>query len=716
MGIQGQPLWCGTSAGCSNLTYIFLSLQNNNAIIQIIPRKTCIQSMKNKFVEEVFGVGGYFSKAIGEKYEIRQQQADLAATIDGSLGTKEGLIAEAPCGTGKSYAYLVPAIKHAIENNQKVVIATANIALQEQLVTKDLPDLQKIMPYDFTYSLVKGRGNYICKDKADDARLRRDFHTAKWGKEKKDSFMEVLKWADVSDNGDKSELSFDPSSDMWELVSVQDNDCKKKSCAFYETCFSNMARRKAAEAHVIVCNYHVVLLDADIKAKTNGFGGILPEYTNLICDEGHRLEEIARNFFGADVTNISYRRVAAILERSGKDALPHLEKETKKIAEQIRHENARFFDEVYGYYKKQGSQYLRTKEKGIADYTELVKLIKRAAIIIDDAATVLENKDSDEVELYRSRATEARDMAEKIKMIIDQSHEEATAYWIEAKENQLGLFVKLVGRPIYIKTYLHNLLWAKMSSVNLVSATMAVPTGVANSNPFEFMIQSLGLKKNILTFNCDSPFDHELQSMLVVPESIPSPKNEFEYRKAFLQQVQDAILAAQGRTLVLFTSYSHLNYFYDNCHKVKKKYTVLAQGDGKLNRMDMIKKFKEDNHSVLLGTSSFWEGIDVQGDALSLLVVDRLPFTNPKQDPILDALSELMDYNTFFNEEYIPRAIIKLKQGVGRLIRSKEDKGVVLIADTRILPGNAKYAHRFLEALPKMNGSTNIDDVAKFLS
>lgn len=672
--------------------------------------------MKNKFVEEVFGVDGYFSKAIGDKYEIRQQQSDLAAIIDGSLGAKVNLIAEAPCGTGKSYAYLAPAIKHAIQNNQKVVIATANIALQEQLVTKDLPDLQRIMPQEFTFSLVKGRGNYACKDKADEARLKRDFHSSKWNKDKKDGFADVLKWIDISESGDKSELSFDPPSDMWELVSVQDNDCKKKSCAYYETCFSNMARKKAAEAHVIVCNYHVVLLDADIKAKTNGFGGILPEYSNLICDEGHRLEEIARNFFGADVTNISYRRIVTILERSGRDVLPHLEEETKKIAEQIRHENARFFDEVYAYYRRQGSQYLRTKERGIADYRELVKLLNRAASIVEDAATTLENREGDEVELYRSRVTEARDLAEKIKLIIDQSSEEATAYWIEARENHLGLFVKLVGRPIYVKTHLRNLLWDKMSSVSLVSATMAVPTESSFVNPFRFMINSLGLKEDILTFNCDSPFNHDQQSLLVVPDTIPSPKNEFEYREAFLHQVQDAILASQGRALILFTSYSHLNYFYENCHKIKGKYTVLAQGDGKLNRMDMVKKFKEDNHSVLLGTSSFWEGIDVQGDALSLLVIDRLPFTNPKQDPILDALSELMDYNTFFNEEYIPRAIIKLKQGVGRLIRSKEDRGVVLIADTRILPGNARYASRFLESLPKMNGSTSIDDVAKFLS
>jgi ATP-dependent DNA helicase DinG len=664
-------------------------------------------------IKEVLGKNGLIANRI-KNYEIRKQQIDLSEKIDNCFSVNKFLIAEAPCGVGKTFSYLVPAIL----KKQKIVIATANITLQEQLVKKDLPFLQEILEekdIKFKFSLVKGRGNYLCHDKVeayDEDKTRLD--------SKEDTVIAetIRDWFKYTDTGDKSELEFDPPRNVWELFSITENDCKGKKCKFLPQCFFNKKKTEYFEADILVCNYNILILDAIIKNLTDGKKTLLGHFDYLVCDEAHNIEGIARDSFSEEFKQSSIKKIIGAIG-SLKDHLKGdyynnaEKKDCEEICKNLEIKSNNFFSSIKNYRDKfKDTDYLRTKEKNIVPYQDLYNELLSSSNFFKKAAISLERAGSDQTEIYAKFHNTSMELAEILRKNIEQK-DDNYAYWISKVTTKKGDYYSLVNKPVYIGPYLKNLIWDQIESGIFLSATLAFGKG-----NFSFMKNAIGLNGlDIEEFMCDSPFDFKSQCGLIVPKGIevPTPENDKDFKLNFLEKTQDAIELSKGRAMVLFTSYSHLNYFYENCHRIKKKYKVISQGSGELNRTRMIEEFKEDNSSVLLGTSSFWEGVDVQGDALSLLIIDKLPFPNIKQDPVLDSMQE--KNKSFFMEEYLPRAIIMLKQGFGRLIRSKEDKGCVVIFDKRIMPNVKNYSRTFLQSLPEgIPFSDNIEDLKKFFT
>ena len=669
-------------------------------------------------VKDILGKDGLFDNNL-ENYEIRQQQIDLANNISNCLDNDLNLIAEAPTGTGKSYAYLIPSILKAKATDSKIVIATSNIALQEQLINKDLPFIQKMLgdKCKFTYALAKGRSNFACLDAIEEVK-----RISLWNKvpsTEKTNVKNIIKWSEKTETGDKTDLQFDPNPLIWDKFSVNNDDCKKNLCPFKETCFANKAKAKFMQADIIICNYHLLLIDMHLKHTSDGFASILPPFNYLICDEAHNLELVARETFSSEVKPRAINRITAALEKiENQNRNPYKDKD--HLSKLLKKESDIFFNDVIQYYKKQ-KDYIRSREKNFVPYQSICLTLSKAADFLEEIGDKLCEQGDEDGALINNRAAEARKLKCAIEMNIAQP-DENYAYWIQYNEHPKGYNLSLNNKPIYVKEYLKDECWSYLRSIIFLSATMTISQEKNHTSyesylndSFNFMINTLGLNKNIEKFICASPFNFQNQCGLIVPENIPIPlyNQESQYKEEFLKSCKEAIKISNGKAMILFTSYSHLNYFYENAKDLRKKYKVFAQGIGEINRSKMIKEFKEDTNSILLGTSSFWEGVDVPGEALSLLIIDKIPFPNIKQDPVLDAMQE-KNSDTFFNLEYLPRAILTLKQGIGRLIRTKTDKGCVIIGDKRIIPGCKNYSYKFLNTIPQMPFSNNIESLKHF--
>lgn len=669
---------------------------------------------------DILGKDGLFDQNL-KTYEIRQEQIDLSNQISKCLNNDLNLIAEAPTGTGKSYAYLIPSILKAKSTNSKVVIATSNIALQEQLITKDLPFIQNMLgkECEFTFALAKGRSNFVCLDAVEEVK-----RISLWNKvsaSESKNVKKLIEWSSNTSSGDKSDLDFEPHPLIWDKFSVGNEDCRKGLCSFKDVCFANKAKANFMEADIIVCNYHLLLIDMHLKHISDGFAAILPPFDYLICDEAHNLELVARETFSSEVKPRAISRITATLEKVEKqNKNPYKDKNKELLSVTLKQESEIFFNNVIEYYKNQ-KNYIRSQEKDFVSYKEICLALFKAAKFLEDYGDELCEKGHEDGELLKSRASEAMKLKNAIEMNIGQP-DENYAYWIQYSEHPKGFNVSLNNKPIYVRDYLKTECWHSLKSVILLSATMTISQENNHTSyeeylndSFKFMINTLGLNEDIEKFICTSPFNFNEQCGLIVPDNIPIPlyDKESQYKEEFLKSSKEAIKITNGKAMILFTSYNHLNYFYENIKDLRKKYKVLAQGIGEINRTQMIKEFKEDKNSILLGTSSFWEGIDVPGEALSLLIIDKIPFPNIKQDPVLDAMQE-KNSDTFFNEEYLPRAILTLKQGIGRLIRTKTDKGCIIIGDKRIIPGCKNYSYKFLNTLPQMPFSNNIESLKYF--
>jgi ATP-dependent DNA helicase DinG len=673
-------------------------------------------------------------------------------------------IAEAPCGTGKSFAYLIPAIVNAINKNQKTVVATANIFLQEQLYEIDLPFLQSVVDSDFSYCLIKGRSNYVCKLSLDKMNELNDRYTKKLRSEDKSMADKLLKWANETTTGDKSEFDHEPPPYVWELFSVSDEDCVHKHCEHYDTCFSQRARKAAKDCDIIVCNYHILLFDLKRKKDLgidDNSNGILPQFNCLVLDEAHKLEEISRNFFGEEVSEYSCRRVLKSLEGLGSD-VKWLEKklrdleakvflqdyeededhkevinrlytydEASKLAEKGKKLHAKLtksyvelFQNIKKYYEAHAKDYVRTKEKNIVGIANVCNDLDYACDILKEWAFFLDKvQKKGDAQLFRQRKREAFELGKRIRKLVEQS-DNGFVYWIEASKDRP---TKIQGTPIEVSEYLNKYIWTPIDSSILVSGTIATgnslkPEELINEeikyrallDRFSFNINALGLnERNPNMFICESPFDFGQNCALVICQNFPKPqKEEQAYRETFLAEIQKAVIDAGGGALILFTSYDHMEYFFNNCDLLKSKFNVFAQVFSQINRKTLVNHFKKDPNSVLLGAASFWEGLDVPGDALRLLVIDKMPFPNKSQDPFLDAMES--KNKEFFKEEYLPRALIRLKQGVGRLIRKKTDRGMIVIADSRCYPGHSPYANNVFKTMPPMRYAPHLGVVKPY--
>lgn len=620
--------------------------------------------------DTVFGAHGLLSKVV-PGYRPRPGQLQMVTAVEQALASGRHLVVEGPTGTGKSLAYLVPLIERAVSNSgdfkskddggrsKRVVVCTANIALQEQLVEKDLPMLQRLLPQSFDFALRKGRSNYVC--------LRRLYEGTFPVHPHVDT---VLEWANRTRTGDRSELKVEPDRQVWAAFSSGSDSCHGQDCAYNRDCWFTRAKKVCQRSHVIVTNYHVLYLDLR-------YGNILPPYFALAMDEAHKAADIARDVFGWQLGLRALQNLGQPLTRLGLSTLPS----------QVSTLGSQFFADLE-LERLQSERRMPSFEH--VRWQDLAGTLAKLSLASLDASEGLQKESELKAKLVQASKKAAEWRTRIQEAMTDDSS--GYAYYLEDDHG-----TKLCGKPVRVGRLLQPLYQA---TTIITSATLST------YGKFDYIVSELGVPEERIELEVESPFDYQRQALLIVPAGLPDPKGD-QFAANVASTVAEVVRLARGRTLGLFTSYRVMELAYQRLQSCG--YPVLKQGDRP--RTQLIQEFRDTRDSVLLGTESFWAGVDVPGESLSAVVIDRLPFPTP-QDPILKAL-EAMGEKSFFMYS-IPRACIAFKQGFGRLIRSTSDRGVVVLLDPRI--DHRTYGRHFAASLPKgLRRSNRLSDILTVL-
>lgn len=633
---------------------------------------------------QVLGAGGLMADRL-PGYQPRESQIRMAEAVMQTLTDGGELLVEAPCGVGKSFGHLVPAILHAVPNGQRVVVATANIALQEQLVQKDLPFLRDLLPAAFSYSLLKGRGQYACADKL--LEHNSTLFAGHYTPEDAAEFQKVLDWANQTATGDSSELTFRPNAKTWRHFSIGDTS----ECVGCDLpCFHKAAIANAMDADIVVTNYHLLFADLQVRKMTGGMAAVLPPYEILIADEAHEIPEIGAGFAGEEVGRFSFRALKNFL--SG-PTWQRLDNEVERFSRALT--QAKFME----------ANKTRITSPGCVEYGELTACLERARheLMVNKGR---EDPDGKAYKQLERRVTQCKEAIRRIAMLVDQE-EEDWVYWVDEWYPPQGgaAMGKLCGKPVSIAKHLAHGLYPYLGAFVATSATLTTARG-----DFTFIRERLGLQKPKQLL-LPSPFDFRHSALLVIPECLPEP-NDPEFRDRMITSLREAVLEAKGRSLLLFTSNSAMEQAWRGLEQtfMRAGYRCLQQGTAPSTIL--IAEFKRDISSVLFATRTFFQGIDVPGEALSLVALDRLPFPSPA-DPTMDWIAEHDPKGWFFNHS-LPLALITFRQIFGRLIRRDTDKGVMLLMDGRVQ--SKKYGAQFLKAVPGGMISNEITSVGSFLS
>jgi len=634
--------------------------------------------------QDILGPTGMLSAHL-TGWESRPQQVAMADTVAEAITSKSHAVVEAPTGVGKSFAYLVPAALHALASGKKVVISTGTIALQEQLVTKDIPLLLKILP-ELKAVLVKGRQNYIS--------LRRLAHAAGGGQsawfESNDdarTLKEIVDWSEKTERGDKADLGWDPPGQVWRHVVSDRGNCLGRKCPTYGECFFYQARREIEEANLLIVNHHLYFSDLSLREE---HAGILPAHEIVIFDEAHTLEDVATEHLGSSIAEAQIRFfLDGLWSRKGKGLLSsEAYAFAREAVEHARIAGEGFWREVALLVGDGAEDAIPLGNPARVDNILSPALDRVGQALADCRARAL---DEDVANEFRAQGEKVAVMSGVLRGIVDQQ-QEGYVYYANVPRGR-GT-PSLAANPLSVAELLKERLFATTPTVILTSATLAAD----DSERFLFLRKRLGLEGG-LSKRLDSPFDYQKQARLLLNQS-PLDPNSPRYEQALAKWLIDYLLTAKGGSFVLFTSYRQLDTVYQLVRPALERANrfVLKHGDS-MGRSQMLELFKRVGNAVLFGTSSFWEGVDVQGDALSNVIITKLPFEVPNH-PLVEARHREIQRRggNAFMERTVPEAIIRLKQGFGRLIRTTKDTGTVVICDHRVL--TKAYGRYFLRALP----------------
>ena len=694
-----------------------------------------VQDIDRIFLEEIdienyFAKDGILAKEI-KGFEYRQEQEEMAQYIQDAINEDRKIIVEAGTGTGKTLAYLIPSIKWAVTNKKKVIIATNTINLQEQLLLKDIPLAKSIIKDEFSYVLVKGRNNYVCKRLFNELVLGKSIDIETFSMEAREQIEYILKWGNKTKTGDKAELPFEVYPDVWELVQSTTELCLGKKCPYRKECFYMKTRMEKMEADILISNHHVFFADLNVRAETDFDSEylILPRYDMVIFDEAHNVESVARSYFSVEVSKISFTRLLNRIyqkknkKKKEKSALIRVEdtvdeknledseqyiyllntlKEEISILQNIGDE---YFDEIRKIYetnteapiKKSLNNFEMTKSRFLENLREKKdifqsKLADFLNLMMSFNNVIDGEKDKNpEVINFNNHLKMFKAYIDSFKFI-NSFEDDNYIYWLDINSKRTNVI--LTATPLNIAQKLSTVLFDNLDRLVFASATIVV-----NGN-FNYFKKSLGLdEEDCIEAIIKSPFDYDEQMSVYIPSDIQDSENINAFVSDASKFILNILLKTNGKAFILFTSYTMLNQiYYSISKKLKDKgFEVFLHGDKP--RSQIIKEFKEAENPILFGTTSFWEGVDVQGENLSNVIITKLPFLVPT-DPVVSAISKKIeeDGGNSFMDFQLPEAIIKFKQGVGRLIRKKTDSGNIFILDNRIL--KKRYGSLFINALP----------------